>query len=162
MLGATPTLSVPTTPFADASYESPETGERAVTDPTDTQHHEHPFHRTALYQRLHAHPVLSLATKVVVTVIGGAVLVTGVIMLVTPGPAFVMIPLGLAILATEWHWARRLLVRARQAAERAREKAMATDPATRRRRTILGVVVLVLVVAGGVVLTLWFRAAVMG
>ena len=78
-----------------------------MTDPTDTQHHEHPFHRTALYQRLHAHPALSLVTKVVVTVVGGAVLVGGVIMLVTPRPAFVMIPLGLAILATEWHWARR-------------------------------------------------------
>ena len=132
-----------------------------MTDPTDTQHHEHPFHRTALYRRLHAHPALSLVTKVVVTVIGGAVLIGGVIMLVTPGPAFVMIPLGLAILATEWRWARRLLVHARRAAERAKEKAMAVDPATRRRRTILGAVAVALVLACGVVLALWFHAAVM-
>ena len=132
-----------------------------MTDPTDTPHHEHPFQRTALYRRLHAHPALSLVTKVVVTVIGGAVLVAGVVMLVTPGPAFVMIPLGLAILATEWHWARRLLVRARRAAERAKEKAMAVDPATRRRRTILGAVAVALVLACGVVLALWFHATVM-
>lgn len=37
------------------------------------------------------------------------VLLAGVVMLVTPGPAFVVIPLGLAILATQFRWARRLL-----------------------------------------------------
>ncbi len=121
----------------------------------------HPFHDTAWYRRLHSHPVLSAVTKVVVTAIGAVVLVVGVIMLVTPGPAFVLIPLGLAILAVEWAWARRLLVRARRAAERARQRAMALDPATRRRRTIAAVIVLAGLIAGGVVLGLWFRANVM-
>ena len=38
---------------------------------------------------------------------GGAVLLVGMALLVLPGPAFVVIPAGLAILATEFEWARR-------------------------------------------------------
>ncbi len=50
-----------------------------------------------------------MARQIVVGVIGGTVVLVGVIMLVTPGPAFVVIPLGLAILAVEFAWARRWL-----------------------------------------------------
>jgi len=46
--------------------------------------------------------------------ITAAVLGIGVVMLVTPGPAVVFIPLGLAILAIEFAWARRLLKRVRE------------------------------------------------
>ena len=46
-------------------------------------------------------------------VIGGTVLVLGILLLVLPGPAFIVIPLGLAILAGEFVWARVLLRRAR-------------------------------------------------
>ena len=53
------------------------------------------------------------ARKLVVMVIGGTVLAIGVVMIVAPGPAFVVIPAGLAILATEFIWARRLLKRVR-------------------------------------------------
>ena len=42
-------------------------------------------------------------------VVGFTVLIVGIILLLTPGPAFVVIPVGLAILATELVWARRLL-----------------------------------------------------
>ena len=51
--------------------------------------------------------------KLVVLVIGGSVLLAGVIMIVTPGPAVIVIPAGLAILAIEFGWARRLLQRAK-------------------------------------------------
>jgi uncharacterized protein (TIGR02611 family) len=47
--------------------------------------------------------------KVVVGVIGGTVVLVGIAMIVLPGPAFVLIPLGLAILATEFAWAKKLL-----------------------------------------------------
>jgi len=50
-----------------------------------------------------------LARQIVVGVIGGTVVLVGVVMLVTPGPALVVIPLGLAILAIEFAWARRWL-----------------------------------------------------
>ena len=37
----------------------------------------------------------------------------GVLMIVLPGPAIIVIPLGLAILGTEFAWARRLVNKAR-------------------------------------------------
>jgi uncharacterized protein (TIGR02611 family) len=59
-----------------------------------------------------------VARRIVIGVVGISVVLVGVIMVVTPGPALVVIPLGLAILALEFAWARRLLrlfrVRARQ------------------------------------------------
>lgn len=62
------------------------------------------------------HLTLRQARKLVVAVIGITVVLIGVIMLVTPGPAFVVIPLGLGILATEFIWARRLFNRIKAAA----------------------------------------------
>ena len=56
---------------------------------------------------------LGPARKPVVAVVGGTVVLVGIAMVVLPGPAFVVIPLGLAILATEFVWARRWLKRAR-------------------------------------------------
>ena len=56
---------------------------------------------------------LSRLRRVVVGVVGSTVLLVGIAMLVLPGPAFIVIPLGLAILATEFVWARALLKRAR-------------------------------------------------
>jgi tellurite resistance protein TerC len=53
------------------------------------------------------------AWRLIILVVGGTLLVVGVAMIVLPGPAFVVIPAGLAILATEFVWARRLLVRVR-------------------------------------------------
>ncbi len=53
------------------------------------------------------------AWRLIVLVVGGTLLVIGVAMVVLPGPAFVVIPAGLAVLATEFVWARRLLVRVR-------------------------------------------------
>ena len=52
--------------------------------------------------------------KLFVGVVGTTVLLIGLALLVLPGPAFVVIPLGLAILATEFVWARRWLDKARE------------------------------------------------
>ena len=49
------------------------------------------------------------ARRVVVFVIGSTVLLLGIIMILAPGPATIVIPLGLAILATEFVWARKWL-----------------------------------------------------
>lgn len=51
------------------------------------------------------------ARRIAVLITGGAVLLVGIAMIVLPGPAVVVIPLGLGILATEFLWARRLLSR---------------------------------------------------
>ncbi len=56
------------------------------------------------------------AKRLIIAVIGFTVLLTGLAMIVLPGPALVVIPIGLAILATEYVWARRLLDRVKSSA----------------------------------------------
>ena len=51
--------------------------------------------------------------KLIIAIVGGTVLLIGVALIVLPGPAFIVIPIGLAILATEFAWARRAVVRAK-------------------------------------------------
>ena len=47
--------------------------------------------------------------KLVIFLIGISVLLIGCVLFFTPGPAIVVIPIGLAILATEFIWAKKLL-----------------------------------------------------
>lgn len=76
---------------------------------------------------------LKQARRLVVAVIGGTVLIAGIVMIVTPGPAVVVIPLGLAILATEFIWARHLLHRVKEhisnTADKVRNRRRADSPA---------------------------------
>jgi uncharacterized protein (TIGR02611 family) len=55
------------------------------------------------------HWILRKARQLVVAVVGVTVVIIGIIMIFTPGPAIVVIPLGLGILATEFVWAHTLL-----------------------------------------------------
>jgi len=55
-----------------------------------------------------------LARRIVIGVVGATVLLIGVVMLVTPGPALVVIPTGLAILSIEFAWARHWLRKLRE------------------------------------------------
>src|SRR5437667_5245096 len=68
-----------------------------------------------LFCALHVENV-KVAKRVIVSVVGATVLLIGIALLVLPGPAFIVIPVGLAILATEYAWARRWLKRARRIA----------------------------------------------
>lgn len=61
----------------------------------------------------HCAETLKRARRVVIFVVGVTVVLIGLALLVLPGPAFVVIPTGLAILASEFVWARRLLRKAR-------------------------------------------------
>ncbi|KII00186.1 hypothetical protein LP52_02295 [Streptomonospora alba] len=79
---------------------------------------------------MHSHPVLSLTWRVVVATVGMLILLAGVVMCVTPGPGVAGIILGLAILATEFSWARGILRHAREWAHRA--KVQAVQKAQRR------------------------------
>ena len=54
---------------------------------------------------------LKQAKRLIVIVIGFTVLLIGIALIILPGPAFLVIPLGLGILGTELIWARRLLKR---------------------------------------------------
>ncbi|MFZ4856623.1 MAG: PGPGW domain-containing protein [Desulfuromonadaceae bacterium] len=64
---------------------------------------------------------LTQAKRVIVIVIGFTILAAGIAMIVLPGPAVVVIPVGLAILATEFLWARKLLGRVKERIERMRK-----------------------------------------
>jgi tellurite resistance protein TerC len=59
---------------------------------------------------------IKIVRRVIVSVVGATVLLIGIALLVLPGPAFIVIPVGLAILATEYAWARRWLKKVRQVA----------------------------------------------
>jgi tellurite resistance protein TerC len=56
------------------------------------------------------------ARRIVVAVIGGSILAIGIAMIVLPGPAIVVIPLGLGILGLEFAWARHWLRKLRATA----------------------------------------------
>lgn len=58
-----------------------------------------------------------------ITLVGGALLVAGVIMLVTPGPGLLTIAAGLAVLGRKYKWARRLLEQVRARIRREVDKA---------------------------------------
>jgi len=63
------------------------------------------------------HITYRVARRIVITLLGATVVLLGIVMLVTPGPAFIVIPTGLAILALEYTWAHRWLQQVRSGAE---------------------------------------------
>lgn len=67
-------------------------------------------------------PNIRWLRRIIVAVIGFTVLLIGVAMIVLPGPAIVVIPLGLAILATEFVWARRVLKKAKGYFEKGKKR----------------------------------------
>jgi uncharacterized protein (TIGR02611 family) len=79
---------------------------------------------------------------------GFTLLAAGVAMLVLPGPAFVVIPVALAILSLEFAWAGRLLEKALAQAEKARET-------SRTERIVVAVAIVLLVAACVEAAVLW-------
>lgn len=82
--------------------------------------------------------------RVFILIAGVTVVLIGVVLLVMPGPAMLVIPAGLAILATEFVWARRLLQRVKASAmsaahaargdrEKAEDAADVSDASSRPR-----------------------------
>ncbi len=56
--------------------------------------------------------------RIIVAVIGFSILALGIVLIVLPGPAFIVIPVGLAVLATEFMWAKKLLERVKSKIKR--------------------------------------------
>lgn len=69
-----------------------------------------------------------------VALIGGTVIVIGIALLVLPGPGILIIGLGLAILASEFIWARRVLRKARGAVKKAGHRIRLPGWLRRRRK----------------------------
>ena len=59
--------------------------------------------------------------RIAVTVAGFAVLLAGIALLVLPGPGWLLIFIGLTILATQYMWAERLLTASKRKAEQAKD-----------------------------------------
>ena len=101
---------------------SPDSGDhRGRTPPEQTEQQQSHAPSPNEAGRGIAHLSLRMARRIAVGVIGATVVLFGVVMVVTPGPAIVVIPVGLSILALEFAWARRLLTRFQQQASRARD-----------------------------------------
>jgi uncharacterized protein (TIGR02611 family) len=95
-----------------------------------------------MVQRLEAqrerHRNRPLFVRVLYIAVGFTLLAAGVAMLVLPGPAFVVIPIGLAVLSLEFAWAEQLLERALEQGELAKRKAAET---TTMQRVLTGIAV---------------------
>ena len=70
----------------------------------------------------------TVAKRIVLTLVGFTVLAIGVAMLVLPGPAFVVIPVGLGILGLEYAWARRWLAKVKAKSEELARSALGKRP----------------------------------
>jgi uncharacterized protein (TIGR02611 family) len=105
--------------------------------------------REHLVERRAAHLRRGRLYRIGFAILGAFITLAGLALLVTPGPAFVVLPIGLAMLALEFDWAERLLERALKHAEVAERKAAATTPAQR----VLAGLCTVLVIAAA--LTAW-------
>jgi uncharacterized protein (TIGR02611 family) len=101
--------------------------------------------RTRLRERRQQHMERNIAVRVLWAIAGVIVVVAGAAMLVLPGPAVVVIPIGLAMLALEFAWAERPLVAVLEQADRAKEAAGGTS-----RRTVFLLAALVLFCVAGV------------
>jgi uncharacterized protein (TIGR02611 family) len=85
-----------------------------------------------------------LVWRVIATTLGVAIVLAGVAMLVFPGPGWAAIFLGLAVLATEYAWAHRLLVATKDKAQGAASSVFSPE---NRKRTIVLTSIVVLLVA---------------
>jgi len=105
-----------------------------------------------LQERRETHRDRHLAVRFAFAAVGIALVVAGLIMLITPGPAFVIIPVGLAILSLEFAWAGRLLDKSLEKADDAKRKAQEAS----RTQKLLSVAATVCAVAAAVVVVVLY------
>ena len=65
--------------------------------------------RLGFRDRIKKNPALALAYRILVAVLGGTIMIVGLVLVPLPGPGWLIVFLGLGILATEFAWAERLL-----------------------------------------------------
>ena len=105
-----------------------------------------------LQEQRATHKDRHIVVRVLFLVGGVTFLLAGLAMLITPGPAFVVIPIGLALLSLEFAWAGRLLDKSLDKAAAAAEKAEQT---TTQERVIAGVAVALAIGAAVVAVIVW-------
>lgn len=80
------------------------------------------------------HFTYKAARRIVVATVGATVLLIGLVMIVTPGPAIVVIPVGLTILSIEFTWARMWLKKLRETISSRNSKERGNRADDHRRR----------------------------
>jgi uncharacterized protein (TIGR02611 family) len=108
--------------------------------------------RDGLTERRARHLRRGKLYRALFVIAGVIVTLVGLAMLVTPGPALVIIPIGLAMLAMEFAWAEVLLHRALEQAENAERKAVET---TGTQRILIAVAVVLAIAAVVAAALLW-------
>lgn len=98
-----------------------------------TREYDKPKIVRRLEQQRDRHRQRHIVVRGLYIVVGFTCLLGGIGMLVLPGPAFLVIPIGLAILSLEFVWAEGLLDRALEKGEIAKRKAAET---TRTQRIL--------------------------
>lgn len=83
---------------------------------------------------------------------GVVVTLGGLALLVLPGPAFLLLPVGLSLLALEFDWAERLLIKVVQRAEQAKAS---TDRISKGNKIIAGTILVLFSVSLGVAGYVW-------
>jgi uncharacterized protein (TIGR02611 family) len=102
--------------------------------------------------RRETHRNRHLAFRLGFGAVGAVILMAGLVMLVTPGPAFVLIPIGLAMLSMEFVWAERLLDRSLEQAAKAQQKAAETTTA---QRVLVAIATALGLAAAGLAILWW-------
>lgn len=79
-------------------------------DIVDAEQSERPVRRMLRRMRLWVsrHQRLNIAYRTLVGVLGGSLAILGLVLVPLPGPGWLVVFLGLAVLGTEFHWAKRI------------------------------------------------------
>ena len=105
-----------------------------------------------LARRREEHQQRGRVYRTAFTATGVLVTLVGLAMLALPGPAFVVIPIGLTMLAMEFAWAERALHKALEQADKEQRKARDASPAQK----FLGIAATVIGIAAVVVVALLY------
>ncbi len=79
-----------------------------AVEASEARHHRFQWFRD-LRAWIHARPHVHLVYKVLVGVVGGLVVVIGLILVPLPGPGWLVVFIGLTILASEFHFFHRII-----------------------------------------------------
>lgn len=74
--------------------------------------------RSTLIEGVRTHPVTRVTKKVVIAVVGAAIVVLGLVLVPLPGPGWLIVLAGIGVWAIEFVWARQLLRFARRQLQR--------------------------------------------
>lgn len=94
--------------------------------------------------RIKRNPLTRRVYRLVVALVGAAIVVVGVVLVPAPGPGWLIIFAGLAVLGSEFEWAQRLLAYARRRVGQWTAWTLRQHPAV---RGLVGLAVLALVLA---------------